>query len=545
MRKLIALFCAVILISPAYAQFCDPPGETVGLTGYPVQSSGMATNRIGYDTQNGVHITWMSGTSLFDRGVRYNFRDENGQWLSDDGMPVNAVGGAGYPSLALKSDDAAVVSYHNMSNNYVNLAVDAFRGMAIFEYYDPPDLGPSGNHAFWPQVAVSANGDYHVLMVEHTQEQGEYPAMIYSRSTDGGQSWTSPATVAEVALLNGCITASADGKVAIVYLLPDRTGEFSQVKNDVAYVVSEDGRSWDFSRPENLTEYADDDLEIYCPWGIDAVFDSDDDLNITWVTGHIGDDGFFLDETAQLWYYGQTNDEIILLAESTDDLLDCTYGAVTLPIAMPSISFGNQPFPDWKAFQVSYIGYDESDASHAGECLGDIYMVFGWDIPWGGMGWYEPINLTESHSNGCQPGDCLSENFATTAEAISDSVHLTYVMQNLGDDQDNVYYLPVHISVMNGIPGGEQLPGSFELLGNYPNPFNNRTVIEFEMENAADVRLTVYDITGALVEVLHDGHLDAGKQSIAWNGKGVASGAYFYKLATADGSRVRKMVLLK
>ena len=128
--------------------------------------------------------------------------------------------------------------------------------------------------------------------------------------------------------------------MAIVYLQPYIQGEFSQVKNDVAYFVSGDGREWDFSRPAFVTEYGRDDLEIFCPWGIDAVFDNDDNLNFTWVTGHIDDDGYFIDETAQLWHYSEVTGTISQIAESSDEQLTCTYGAVTLPISMPSISFG-------------------------------------------------------------------------------------------------------------------------------------------------------------------------------------------------------------
>ena len=540
MKNLISAICVVTFTIPAYAQFCDPPGEVVGITGYPVQSSGMAVNRIAFDELEGVHITWMSGESIFNRGVSYNFLDETGQWLSPDGMPVNQVNGAGYPTLALNSNNAAVVTYHNTGNNYVNLAVDAFRGMGIFEYYDPPDLAPSGNHAFWPQVAVSANGDIHVLMVEHTQDSGVYPAMLYTRSTDGGASWTSPETVAEVALLNGCITASADGKVAIVFLDPVRIGEFSQDRNDVSYFVSEDGRTWDFDNPINLTDYANDDLEIYCPWGIDAVFDNEGNLHFTWVTGHIDDDGYFLDETCQLWHYSELTGALSLLAESTDEVLDCVYGAVTLPISMPSISFDE--LNGFDAVSVIYVGYDESDVSSEGECVGDLYGVFGYE---NGDFWQGPFNLTQTHSPGCSPGDCQSENFGTISEKMEFSVNLTYVKQKLGDIPDTVYYMPIEVDTPEGIHDSDRLPGSFALLGNYPNPFNNRTMIEFELESPADLKIAVYDITGALVQILQDGPLHTGRQSIAWNAEDVASGTYFYKLTTPDGSRVRRMTLLK
>jgi hypothetical protein len=536
---IITIGVALLFSSTGQPQFCDPPGEVVGTTEYSVQSSGMAANRIAYDDLEGVHVTWMAGSSIAVRSVRYNFRDETGQWLSSDGMLVNEVNGAGYPTMALKPDNAAAISYHNMSNNYVNLAVDAFRGMAIFNYFDPPDLAPSGNHAFWPQVAVSANGDIHILMVEHTQDPGVYPSMIYSRSEDGGGSWTSPEEVARVALLNGCITASPDGKVAIAYLNPYIQGEFSQVKNDVAYFVSEDGREWDFSRPELVTEYGRDDLEIFCPWGIDAAFDNDGNLNFTWVTGHIDDDGYFIDETAQLWHYSESTGVTSQIAESSDEQLTCTYGAVTLPISMPSISFSYDN--DYDLIAIVYIGYDETDASAEGECVGDLYGVLG---RYNGAYWIGPHNLTETNSPGCAPGECQSENFPSTAEKMYAWAYSTYVKQKLGDIPDTVYYMPIEI-LPDGIEDNIELPGNFALHGNYPNPFNARTTIEFEIFEDTDVKLTIYDITGAMVATLVNKEMETGRYSVNWDAGNMASGVYCYSLRANGEEFARKMTLLK
>ena len=541
MKAIVILFCAgIFTASAAFAQFCDPPGEVVGTTQYPVQSSGSASNRIALDVLDGIHITWMSGSSSSDRNIKYNFRDETGQWLSYDGIQVSEYNGAGYPSIALGADNAAAITYHNISRNYVNLAIDAFRGMGIFTFYDPPDQVPGGNRAFWPQIAISANGDIHLLMVEHTQDPGIYPSMIYSRSTDGGTSWTAPEIVASVALLNGCITASPDGKVGIVYLNPDMSGEYSQVKNDICYFKSGDGRSWDFSQPQCVTDYANDDLQIFCPWGIDAVFDNDGDLQITWVTGHIDNDGYFIDEVTQLWFYSEQTGYITQIAESSDPVLDCTYGAVTLPISMPTISYFD--FDTFNEIGIAYIGYDETDASGAGECVGDIYMTFGID---NGNYWFGPTNITETHTPGCTAGNCQSENFTATSEKMDFEDHLTYVMQKLGDIPDTIYYLPVEIPLPDGVSDDNRRPGLFSLNGNYPNPFNARTTIEFELAKGSNVRLAVYDITGALVEVLQDGYMEAGKQSVVWDASKVSSGAYFYRLASSDGFRIAKMLLLK
>jgi hypothetical protein len=55
----------------------------------------------------------------------------------------------------------------------------------------------------------------------------------------------------------------------------------------------------------------------------------------------------------------------------------------------------------------------------------------------------------------------------------------------------------------------------------------------------------VFNIMGQKVTTLVDGHLDAGQHSVVWDASGVASGIYFYRIATDEYVESRKMVLLK
>ena len=80
---------------------------------------------------------------------------------------------------------------------------------------------------------------------------------------------------------------------------------------------------------------------------------------------------------------------------------------------------------------------------------------------------------------------------------------------------------------------------------NYPNPFNNSTVIPFTLNKASEVTLTVFDISGRLVETLHDGTTAAGHHEIAWHGEGVGSGVYFYILNSGSQRHVGKMTLIR
>ncbi|NQV19106.1 MAG: T9SS type A sorting domain-containing protein [Armatimonadetes bacterium] len=90
-----------------------------------------------------------------------------------------------------------------------------------------------------------------------------------------------------------------------------------------------------------------------------------------------------------------------------------------------------------------------------------------------------------------------------------------------------------------------------ELSGNYPNPFNPETTINFALKDAGNVRIEIFNIKGKKVCTLMDGHLEADFHSIVWNGKDdsnktVSSGIYFYKMNAGEKyTSTRKMILMK
>lgn len=85
---------------------------------------------------------------------------------------------------------------------------------------------------------------------------------------------------------------------------------------------------------------------------------------------------------------------------------------------------------------------------------------------------------------------------------------------------------------------------------NYPNPFNPGTTIEYALNRASLVRLTIYNVLGQEIVTLVDGPQPAGAYTEQWDGtdrfhRPVASGVYFYRLSTDTFTRAKKMVLLK
>ncbi len=92
--------------------------------------------------------------------------------------------------------------------------------------------------------------------------------------------------------------------------------------------------------------------------------------------------------------------------------------------------------------------------------------------------------------------------------------------------------------------------GSFSLKGNYPNPFNPVTNIQFELHRNTHVEITIYDVLGREVKKLVSGELVSGYHKAIWNGtndhgKRVSAGVYLYQIRAGDFVQTKKMVLLK
>jgi len=89
------------------------------------------------------------------------------------------------------------------------------------------------------------------------------------------------------------------------------------------------------------------------------------------------------------------------------------------------------------------------------------------------------------------------------------------------------------------------VPTTNSLAQNYPNPFNPATTINFALAKESTVNLAVYNIKGELVQSLINSNLKAGYHSVNFNGVGLNSGVYIYKMTTPEQSFVKKMIMVK
>lgn len=96
-----------------------------------------------------------------------------------------------------------------------------------------------------------------------------------------------------------------------------------------------------------------------------------------------------------------------------------------------------------------------------------------------------------------------------------------------------------------GVISPDKTPHVFALLQNYPNPFNPSTTIRFILQQREFVTLEIFDINGRVLGTLADGVFAAGEHHVTFDGAGLPSGVYIYRLKTPSFTKTRKAVLAR
>jgi hypothetical protein len=117
-------------------------------------------------------------------------------------------------------------------------------------------------------------------------------------------------------------------------------------------------------------------------------------------------------------------------------------------------------------------------------------------------------------------------------------------------DQNSYFPITLFIRTIVSSPTGVQVgtsgsPATFSLLQNYPNPFNPSTTIQYALPHRSRVTLIVYNTLGQHVATLVKGEIDAGYHTLQFDGSGLASGVYFYRLQAGSYVDTKKLLLVR
>jgi hypothetical protein len=149
---------------------------------------------------------------------------------------------------------------------------------------------------------------------------------------------------------------------------------------------------------------------------------------------------------------------------------------------------------------------------------------------------------------------------------LSDSTdQLTYTDSSVVAGQSYQYFITAVINSIESDPSDTvtatvqavvpinrftELPMHYNLEQNFPNPFNPRTAIQYQIPKSGKIRLEVFSITGERIITLVNGYRMAGYFQELWDGhdssgKKVSSSVYFYRLSAEGYVKTRKMILMR
>ena len=222
-------------------------------------------------------------------------------------------------------------------------------------------------------------------------------------------------------------------------------------------------------------------------------------------------------------------------------------GDLTLPVELTS--FTVQPGDS----KVILRWVTQSEVDHLGFI---IERAFDKNEKYIELASYKTINALKSAGNSSQP-----RRYSFTDQSVFNNQIYWYCLvdvdiNGIRTKHEPIVTVPTEASARIDLAGKEQLilPNGFSLKSNYPNPFNPKTYIEFDLpkteQDLHQVVLDIFNMLGQKVMTLYKGRLAANSYKIAWqgidsSGQPVSSGVYFYILRTDNFYAVKKMILLR
>ncbi|MFO7888784.1 MAG: T9SS type A sorting domain-containing protein [bacterium] len=147
--------------------------------------------------------------------------------------------------------------------------------------------------------------------------------------------------------------------------------------------------------------------------------------------------------------------------------------------------------------------------------------------------------------------DAFSANYQATDinPAMSKSLAFSVNKGNGDFGGGSVYFDNIQFKTGNGtsVPDVTDIsvPDDFILYPNYPNPFNAVTSIKYSLSEIFRVKISIYNVSGQMIETLVDAKRNPGTYTTEWNAENVSSGIYFYRLGAETATLIKKCILLK
>ncbi len=209
---------------------------------------------------------------------------------------------------------------------------------------------------------------------------------------------------------------------------------------------------------------------------------------------------------------------------SQDSLSDCRNARALISpkvIGKTGQALNNLSFPAFDAYTMEKNSY------------GDSLLFFRGDF-----------DLSDSiKSAGHNRNACISSLMYYFSQNFRYAVPIVWESNRGG--RSHLYARLVAVDLGEGVKDKGNKINSFELVQNFPNPFNPTTIISYQLPANTLVTLKVYDVLGRFVNTLVEDRQTAGTHSVTFNASNLSSGVYFYRLTAGSNVQTKKLMLLK
>ncbi|MCX6640319.1 MAG: T9SS type A sorting domain-containing protein [bacterium] len=176
------------------------------------------------------------------------------------------------------------------------------------------------------------------------------------------------------------------------------------------------------------------------------------------------------------------------------------------------------------------------------------YIFVGMTTSWGDI--FRNLYLVKTDASGTMQwyrtfGQIGDNEDGFCVQQTSDGDYIVAGETSGFSNSHQAWLLKIEGSGTGVVPQSPLQPFRTTLYPPRPNPFNASTTISYELRTASFVSLQVYDISGSLVQTLVDGWRETGAYQAAFDGAGLPSGIYIYRLQAGEFTASGKMVMVK